>query len=181
MRITRKSWAIKAGDASGFFLQSNVAKAILYAYENGADVINMSFGGSESSIAVKDALETAYSRCVLVASAGNSGEPNEPTDHYNPGLPNYPAAYSFVLGVMSVGQDKTESQFTNWDAILFNTVEYEVYAPGEQILSTLPGDRYAKLSGTSMAAPVVAAEAALLRSRFPIQTNIPPSIFMVRL
>ena len=161
-----KIMAIKAGDASGFFLQSNVAKAILYAYENGADVINMSFGGSESSIAVKDALETAYSRCVLVASAGNSGEPNEPTDHYNPGLPNYPAAYSFVLGVMSVGQDKTESQFTNWDAILFNTVEYEVYAPGEQILSTLPGDRYAKLSGTSMAAPVVAAEAALLRSRF---------------
>ena len=168
-----KIMAIKAGDASGFFLQNNVAKAVIYAYENGADVINMSFGGSESSIAVKDALETTYGRCVLVASAGNSGYPNEGTDHYPSGAPNYPAAYSFVLGVMSAGQDHTESVFSNWDSVLYNSVEYEVYAPGEQILSTLPGDRYAKLSGTSMAAPVVAAEAALLRSYYSDTSRYP--------
>ena len=168
-----KIMAIKAGDASGYFLQNNVAKAIIYAYENGADVINMSFGGSESSIAVKDALETANGRCVLVASAGNNGYPNEGTDHYPSGAPNYPAAYSFVLGVMSAGQDHTESVFSNWDAVLYNSVEYEVYAPGEQILSTLPGDRYAKLSGTSMAAPVVAAEAALLRSYYSDTSRYP--------
>ena len=71
-----KIMAIKAGDASGYFLQNNVAKAIIYAYENGADVINMSFGGSQASVAVKNALERAYTGSVLVASAGNNGEPN---------------------------------------------------------------------------------------------------------
>lgn len=169
-----KIMAIKAGDASGYFLQNNVAKAIIYAYENGADVINMSFGGHQSSVLVKNALETAFSRCVLVASAGNDGAPNEPTDSFEKNYqPNYPSAFSFVLGVMSVREDNKESSFSNWDVNLFNTVEYEVYAPGENILSTLPGDRYAKLSGTSMAAPVVAAEAALLRSYYSDTSKYP--------
>lgn len=167
-----KIMAIKAGDASGYFLQNNVAKAIIYAYENGADVINMSFGGSQASVAVKNALERAYTGSVLVASAGNNGEPNEATDYYSP-APNYPAAYSFVLGVMSVGKFKTESAFSNWDVNLFNSVEYEIYAPGEQIVSTLPGGRYAAMSGTSMAAAVVSAEAALLRSYYPDETQYP--------
>lgn len=161
-----KIMPIKAGDASGYFLQDNIAKAINYAYEKGADVINMSFGGSASSVAVQDALSMAYSRCVLVASAGNDGKPNETTDYYPLPLLNYPAALSYVIGVMSVDEDGVESGFTNWDATAFNNIEYEVYAPGEQILSTIPGGRYACLSGTSMAAPVVAAEAALLRSRY---------------
>lgn len=160
-----KIMPIKAGDASGYFMQDNIAKAINYAYEKGADVINMSFGGSASSVAVQDALSMAYSRCVLVASAGNDSAPNEATDCYA-SVPNYPAALSYVMGVMSVDEDDTESGFSNWDATVFNNKEYEVYAPGEQILSTIPGDRYARLSGTSMAAPVVAAEAALLRSRY---------------
>lgn len=167
-----KIMAIKAGDASGYFLQSNVAAAIIYAYEHGADVINMSFGGSASSIAVQDALALAYNRCVLVASAGNNGAPNELINNILP-QPNYPAAFSYVLGVMSVGSTKVESPFTNWDASAYNSVEYEVYAPGEQILSTLPGDRYAKLSGTSMAAPVVAAQAAVLRSMYPDRNTYP--------
>lgn len=167
-----KIMPIKAGDASGYFLQANIAKAINYAYEKGADVINMSFGGSASSVAVQDALSMAYSRCVLVASAGNSGQPNEQTRNSDP-LPNYPAALSYVIGVMSVDKDGVESGFTNWDVTAFNNKEYEVYAPGEQILSTIPGNRYAYLSGTSMAAPVVAAEAALLRSRYKDMDKYP--------
>lgn len=154
-----KIMPIKAGDASGYFLQSNIAEAILYAYDHGADVINMSFGGTASSIAVQDALAVAYSRCILVASAGNDGSCNEGWG----AVPNYPAALSYVLGVMSVDASNTESNFTNYDSTLFNKVEYEVYAPGEQILSTVPDNKYASLSGTSMAAPVVAAQAALLR------------------
>lgn len=172
-----KIMAIKAGDASGYFMQSNVAEAIIYAYEQGADVINMSFGGMASSIAVQDALAVAYSRCVLVAAAGNDGMPDEATDYYYLPLPSYPAAFSYVIGVMSVGSTMVESSFTNWDAYLYNSVEYEVYAPGEQILSTLPGDRYGKLSGTSMAAPVVAAQAALLRSYYS-DTDTYPTKFI---
>lgn len=155
-----KIMPIKAGMASGYFNQSAIAKGILYAYEHGADVINMSFGGSASTIAVQEALETAYTRCVLVASAGNDGAPNNLA-------PSYPAALSYVMGVMSVDEFGVESGFTNYDATAFNSVEYEVYAPGSQILSTIPGNRYATWSGTSMAAPYVSAMAALLRSAYP--------------
>lgn len=168
-----KLMPIKAGLGSGFFTQSQIAKGILYAYNNGADVINMSFGGRASDIAVQDALETAYTRCVLVAAAGNDGAPNE-------GLlarPTYPAALSYVMGVMSVDMRGVESGFTNYDVKKYNSVEYEVYAPGSQILSTIPGNRYATWSGTSMAAPYVSAMAALLRSAYP-DTNTYPTKFI---
>lgn len=172
-----KIMTVKAGDASGYFTASNIASAIIYAYENGADVINMSFGGSANNISVQDALRAAYTRCVLVASAGNDGKPNQVADYYPVPLPNYPAAYSFVLGVMSTDANDVESGFTNWDTKAFNGVEYEVYAPGNGILSTIPGDKYAVLSGTSMAAPAVAAQAALLRSYYP-DTDTYPTKFI---
>ena len=169
-----KLMPIKAGMASGFFNQSQIAKGILYAYNNGADVINMSFGGSASTIAVQDALETAYTRCVLVAAAGNDGMPNEGRPIT---APTYPAALSYVMGVMSVDIRGVESGFTNYDVAAYSSVEYEVYAPGSQILSTIPGNRYATWSGTSMAAPYVSAMAALLRSAYP-DTNTYPTKFI---
>ena len=169
-----KIMPIKAGMASGFFNQSQIAKGILYAYNNGADVINMSFGGSASTIAVQDALETAYTRCVLVAAAGNDAMPNEGRPII---APTYPAALSYVMGVMSVDMRGVESGFTNYDVKKYNSVEYEVYAPGSQILSTIPGNRYATWSGTSMAAPYVSAMAALLRSAYP-DTNTYPTKFI---
>lgn len=169
-----KLMPIKAGMASGFFNQSQIAKGILYAYNNGADVINMSFGGSASTIAVQDALETAYTRCVLVAAAGNDAMPNEGRPIT---APTYPAALSYVMGVMSVDMSGVESGFTNYDVAAYSSVEYEVYAPGSQILSTIPGNRYATWSGTSMAAPYVSAMAALLRSAYP-DTNTYPTKFI---
>ena len=155
-----KIMPIKAASASGYLHQSDIAKAVLYAYENGAEVINMSFGGTACSIAVQDALAVAYTRCVLVASAGNEGAANED-------IPNYPAGLNYVLGVMSVDKNGVESVFTNYDVTGFNGVEYELYAPGDSIMSTLPDNRYGILSGTSMAAPMVSAMAAILRSEFP--------------
>ena len=169
-----KLMPIKAGMASGFFNQSQIVKGILYAYNNGADVINMSFGGSASTIAVQDALETAYTRCVLVAAAGNDAMPNENRPII---APTYPAALSYVMGVMSVDMWGVESGFTNYDVAAYSSVEYEVYAPGSQILSTIPGNRYATWSGTSMAAPYVSAMAALLRSAYP-DTNTYPTKFI---
>ena len=166
--------AIKAGQASGYFTQADIAEAILYSYDNGSDVINMSFGGTGMSIAVQDALRTAYTRSVLVASAGNSGAINEGMF----AIPNYPAAYSYVIGVMSVNTQGVESVFTNYDARLYNSVEYEVYAPGENILSTLPNDNYASWSGTSMAAPVVSGIAALIRSAYTDRDMYPNKFIM---
>lgn len=169
-----KVMPVKAGMASGYFNQAQVAAGIIYAYENGADVINMSFGGSASTIAVQDALETAYTRCVLVAAAGNDGWYNEyDAYHVDPPRPNYPAALAYVLGVMSVDSYGRESYFTSYDVVAYSSVEYEVYAPGSQILSTIPGNRYAAWSGTSMAAPYVSAVAALLRSAYPNRNTYP--------
>ena len=165
-----KIMPIKAGMASGFFTQAQIAKGILYAYDHGADVINMSFGGGAISIAVQDALELAYTRCVLVASAGNEGSSNSSGG-------SYPASLTYVMGVMSVDSDSVESSFTNYDATAFDSVEYEVYAPGSQILSTIPGNRYATWSGTSMAAPYISAVAALLRSAYP-DTDTYPTKFI---
>lgn len=156
-----KIMPVKAAMASGALNQSDIAKAVLYAFEMGAEVINMSFGGTACSMAVQDALAVAYTRCVLVASAGNSKTHNE---WYDFAMPNFPAALTFVLGVMSVDENGVESAFTNWDVIPYSKMEYEVYAPGNGIMSTLPNNQYGKLSGTSMAAPVVAAMAAILRS-----------------
>ena len=172
-----KIMAIKAGQATGVFNQSDIAEAILYAYEMGADVINMSFGGAACSIAVQDALATAYTTATLVASAGNDGSPNEGMF----ALPNYPAALSYVIGVMSIDPNGVESGFTNYDVYAFNSVEYEIYAPGEQIMSTLPDGRYGKLSGTSMAAPIVSAAAALLRSYFTDRDMYPSKFIAAQL
>ena len=178
-----KIMAVKAGQATGVFLQSDIAEAILYAYSMGADVINMSFGGSACSIPVQDALMQAYTTCTLVAAAGNDGQPNEWSPCVPPYkvLPSYPAALSYVVGVMSVDYRGVESAFTNWDVIKYNTTEYEVYAPGEAILSTLPGGRYGKLNGTSMAAPVVSGVAALLRSYFADRDMYPSKFIAAQL
>lgn len=175
-----KIMAIKAGNGSGYFTNSAIAKAVTYAYEHGADVINMSFGGSGVSYAVQEALETAYERCVLVAAAGNDESPNERT-LYSPAWPSYPGAFPFVVGVMSESALHKESPFTNFDVKKDNKVEYEVYAPGEDVYSSIPNNRYGKLSGTSMAAPVVSGAAALLRSLYPDRKTFPTKVIMSRL
>lgn len=167
-----KIMAIKAGTAAGTFAQADIAEAIIYAYENGADVINMSFGGQAISIAVQDALMTAYNRSVLVASAGNTARPNEASDFDLPAV-NYPAALPYVIGVMSVDSSGRESGFSNWDVLSYNGIEYELYVGGENIVSTLPGNRYASWSGTSMAAPIVSAMAAMIRTAYPDRDRYP--------
>ena len=161
--------AIKAGNSSGYFNNSDIAEAIQYAYMNGASVINMSFGGSSISLAVEDALKEAYNKCILVAAAGNDSLCNHigcQIHKENTGV-SYPAALPYVIGVMSSNVFGTkQSSFTNFDHYPYDNVEYEVYAAGESILSTWPNNKYAKLNGTSMAAPIVSGIAALLRSYY---------------
>ena len=162
---------LKAGNSSGYFNNSDIAEAITYAYMNGASVINMSFGGEAITLEVEEALRAAYTDCVLVASAGNDSKCNN-LEHVNlhPPVNNgtYPAALPYVIGVMSANQSLTKkSYFSNYDDTPNNNIEYEVYAPGENIISTFPNNKTLSMSGTSMAAPVVSGVAALLRSTYP--------------
>ena len=160
-----KIMAIKAGQANGQFASTDIAMAIKYAADNGADVINMSFGGAGKSYLVEAALRDAFGTCVLVAAAGNDGKPTadaQITGAYD----CFPAAYNYVLGVMATDNNGNVAGFSNWDFIIGENGEYELAAPGVSIYSTLPGDRYASWNGTSMAAPNVAAAAAIIRSRY---------------
>jgi hypothetical protein len=143
--------AIRAAQYSGALTSTDIAEAILYAADNGAEVINMSFGGYQRSQVVEDVLEMALNQAVLVAAAGNDG-----LNAYD--FPSYPAALPYVHGVMAASSEGTRAWFSNYG--------YDLAAPGEDILSTLPGNQYAAWSGTSMATPVVSGIAALMRSYF---------------
>lgn len=155
---------IKAGGSDGTFNSTDIAKAIVYAYKNGADVINMSFGSYANSALIENALQDAFSSCVLVAAAGNDGRTTADCPFPIPKGNMYPAAYSYVIGVMAYGEENSFANFSNWDYKPNANAEYEVVAPGVSIYSTLPNGRYALWNGTSMAAPMVSAEAAILRS-----------------
>ena len=160
---------IKAGSTDGTFASPDIARAVKYAVDNGADVINMSFGGEEKSSVVEAALNDAADYAVLVASAGNDGLPT--SEAYENGYKNckdvYPAGYNNVIGVMASNNEDKLAGFSNWDYITGKGCEYEMTAPGVDIYSTLPDGRYAIWSGTSMSASCVAAAAALIRSEYP--------------
>lgn len=173
-----KIMPVKAGNSSGYFNNSDIASAITYAYMNGADVINMSFGGTTVTMAVQEALEKAYTTSLLVAAAGNDSAQNELFHINYPVEVIYPASYSFVDGVMSVNSSNTMSSFTNFDSISENKIEYECLAPGEYINSTFPNNKYASLSGTSMATPVVSGIGALLRSAVKDKNEYPTKFLM---
>lgn len=154
---------------------ATIIEGIDYAAQNGATVINMSLGSYTNSRALRQALERAYHSAVIVASAGNDGKPIELACGKMPcPAPCFPAAYTFVLGVMATAEGGGYAGFTNFDCNGPNFSEsattlqdpdgfnYELKAPGTNILSTIPGGKYKELQGTSMAAPLVAGAISAL-------------------
>ena len=135
---------------------ATIIRGIDYAAANGADIISMSFGGFSYSIAEEQALGRAYANAILIAAAGNNNFDIKMATFF-------PAAFSFVLGVeASSNSVGTLASFSNLDedGPIYSTFgdlyNYELRAPGVQILSTFPGGRYKILNGTSMACPLVA-------------------------
>jgi subtilisin family serine protease len=132
-------------------------EGIVYAADNGAHVINCSWGGFNYSIAAKAAIDYAISQGTLVVgAAGNNGISTV----------IYPAAYPGVLSVGSTTSSDTRSSFSNYGMFL------DVLAPGSSIYNTWQNDTYATLSGTSMASPLAAGLAGLVFSQFPSYTPL---------
>ena len=159
--VTGVAWNVKlmplrAGyKASGgsFFLLSDAAAAIRYAADKGAHVLNMSFGGGHSQI-LADALRYAADRnVVLVASAGNAGIT----------ISQHPASADRVLSVTAWDSGRM-ANFSSYGAWV------DVTAPGASVLSTMIGGTTGYMGGTSMASPVVAGVAALVRASHPTWT-----------
>lgn len=146
--------------ASGSQNLANTVKAINYAVDNGANIINYSGGGAEFSAAEKKAIERAEAKGILfIAAAGN-----EYQDTDQNGNSYYPAAYG-LSNIVAVAATNIRNQLlpsSNW-----GMKHVHVAAPGENIFSTLPKGRYGYLTGTSQATAFVSGLAALILSENP--------------
>jgi subtilisin family serine protease len=154
----------------------DIANAIIYSVDNGADIINMSFGKSYSynKKIVDDAVKYAEKKGVLlVHAAGNDSkntdvEYNFPTPLYMSGKDQYKRGKKTANNWIEVGAlswkkaENSPAVFSNYGK---KTVD--IFAPGVDIYATTPNGEYASLSGTSMASPVVAGVAALVKSYYP--------------
>ncbi len=149
----------------------DVANAIRYAVDNGADVINMSFGKSYSPHkgVVDAAVQYADSMGVLmIHAAGNDGANVDSTDNFpSPYYADGGRAQRWIeVGASSwEGGEKLAASFSNYGA-----ERVDVFAPGHSIYSTVPDDAYERNDGTSMAAPMVSGLAALIMAHYPSLT-----------
>lgn len=137
---------------------SAALKGIDYAILRGAKVINASWGGPGCSSSLRQkVIEAASHNVLFVTAAGNSGVN---LDHY----PEYPAAFNLPLQITvgAITPSFNMSNFSNYSESLVH-----IFAPGTAIVSTYPGNSYAGMSGTSMAAPFVAGASAVLLGAEP--------------
>lgn len=149
---------LKFLDSNGSGTTADAVKAIYYAVNNGARVLNNSWGGGGYSNSLLNAIAYAYSqRVVFVAAAGNSSSNNDVT-------PTYPANYS-VPGLISIAATTDADALASFSNYGLTTVH--VGSPGYSIWSSLPGQSYGRASGTSMATPFVAGLAAIMLRENP--------------
>ncbi|SFR61802.1 S8 family peptidase [Halogeometricum limi] len=133
---------------------SDIADAVQWATDRGADVVNLSLGGGGYTNTMKNAVSYATTNGTLVvAAAGNDGQRSV----------SYPAAYSEALAVSALDPDETLASYSNYGP------EIDVAAPGTNVLSCwTTSTEYESISGTSMATPVVSGVAALALSEFSL-------------
>ena len=158
--MEREDYLIKVFQASGRAGTIDVVEGIEYAINKNATILNMSFASSNNSQTLKTVLENAYiDNILMIAASGNNGIPIELRMHC---YPFFPAAYRFVIGVedYSGGYDNYDQDGPIFSRYPYN-LNYELQSFGSSILSTVPNGGYRKLTGTSMAAPLVAGSMSL--------------------
>jgi hypothetical protein len=142
---------------------SAIYNGLMYAFENGAHIVNMSFGSPYYLESEETMLRSLSQHMILVAAAGNESKAISSQAFY-------PAAYDGVIGVMSYKQTPnlngtSLSDFSNFDDGNHATRNYDIMAPGQYIYSTYLNQGFAYMNGTSMASPTVAGVAALLMTK----------------
>lgn len=153
----------------------DVANAIKYAVDNGAKVLNMSFGKpvSPGKNVVWDAFKYAEDKGVLlVKAAGNENEDVAEHLAYPTNFKNVTDEKPFVNNVIVVGASTNDNNALRASFSNYNKKMVDVFAPGERIYSTVKGSKYEYLDGTSMASPVVAGAAAVLLAYMPNLTPV---------
>jgi len=143
---------VKVLDSDGSGTDADVAEGIIWATDHGARVISMSLGGAGSSTTLSNAVSYARTHGVVIAAAAG----NESTS-----VKSYPAAYTGVISVAATDSTDTLAYFSNYGTWV------KVAAPGVSIYNTYPGGSYSTMSGTSMATPHVAGEAAAILAQNP--------------
>jgi subtilisin family serine protease len=153
--------AVKIFDDQGYSASDRaIAAAIRYSADNGARVSNNSWGGPGYSTTLRDAIAYAGGKGqVFVTAAGNDSQNID-----SPRNPSYPAAFS-LDNIIDVAATEAEGTFAWYSD--YGRVSVDVSAPGTDVLSTLPGNYYGWMSGTSMASPFVAGAAALMLAKDP--------------
>lgn len=145
---------VHTSDVTGFLTYGY--DGVIYAAENGADIISNSWGGGPYSQADQEVMNYAHGLgSMIVAAAGNN----------NDDLPSYPAHYIHVISVGAVTPGDVKADFSSYQ------YSVDIAAPGTSILSTVFNDNYGPNSGTSMACPMVAGALGLLKSYHPDWTN----------
>ena len=153
-----KVMAVKAlGGSDGSGTTASIIQAIQYAEANGAQICNLSLGSSQNDPAL---YRTIASSKMLFVVAGNDGTDLETA-------PSYPASYDLdnLIAVANIRYDGELDPTSSYGA-----ASVDLAAPGSYILSTTPGNTYSYMTGTSMAAPMVSAAAAMVYSAFPKAT-----------
>ena len=151
--------ALRAGasNGTGTSLQDDDSSAaIVYAADNGARIINMSWGSHRNSFVIRDAIDYAHARGVLLVGAAGNERTRDTI---------YPAGYRKVVAVAATDQNRQRFYQSNFGASV------DIGAPGNVILSAQIGNRYRRLTGTSMATPHVSGVAALIMSKRPNLTH----------
>lgn len=154
--------ALKFLDSTGYGTTSAAINAIYYASNNGAKILNNSWGGSGYSQALKDAIAYSYGKKALFAAAAGNSYSNNNTN------PMYPASYDVpnIISVAATTNADDKAWFSN-----YGTSSVHVGSPGTSICSTYPGGTMARMDGTSMATPIVAGIAAMMFHEKPDLTG----------
>ncbi len=143
---------LRSGTASGYLEEDDVANAIIYALDNGAKIINMSFGDVALSRFLKDVIYFAYQNgLIMIASSGNSA-----SDEIH-----YPSGLAETISVGASTEDDNLAGFSNFGSTI------DLVAPGVNIISAAVGGGYNSVNGTSFSAPVVSAVSGLILSVHP--------------